>query len=93
MQRMHVIRKLTDAADLVGEPLPSLPVIEIAGDNRVLIECHEGMLKYDEKEIHVRVVYGVISISGSYLEVMKMTKEQLVISGKIDSVSLQRRQW
>lgn len=73
------------------DAIPGLPVIEIAGDRRVLIENHQGVAAYGKEKILVHVKYGLVCICGCNLEMMHMTKEQLVIYGRIDSVGLQRR--
>ena len=67
------------------------PIIEIVGDRRVLIENHRGVAAYGKEKILVCVKFGSVCICGCNLEMMHMTKEQLVICGRIDSVSLQRR--
>ena len=66
-------------------------IMEVAGDNRVLIENHLGILSYGNERINVKVKYGFISICGCNLEMTQMTKEHLVILGKINSISLHRR--
>ena len=73
------------------ESVPGLPIIEIAGEKRVLIENHQGVAAYGKERILVNVKYGSVCICGCNLEMMQMTKEQLVIHGRIDSVGLQRR--
>lgn len=73
------------------DTIPGLPVVEIAGDRRVLIENHQGVAAYGKEKILVHVKYGLVCICGCNLEMMHMTKEQLVIYGRIDSVGLQRR--
>lgn len=83
--------KLADGADLSGEPLPGMPIVEIAGECRVLIERHGGVTEYSRERISVKVRYGTVTVCGCGLELTRMTKEQLVISGRIDSVQLQRR--
>ena len=90
-QNGHWVQKLADGADLHGEPLPGVPVIEIAGDHRVLIERHKGVIEYGTERIRVRVRYGVVCISGCGLELTLMTNQQLIISGQINAVTLQRR--
>ena len=67
------------------------PIIEIVGDRRVLIENHQGVAAYGKEKILVCVKFGSVCICGCNLEMMHMTKEQLVVYGRIDSVSLQRR--
>ncbi len=93
--RMRPKNKLADrivlGADLPGEHLPGVPVIEISGEGRVLIENHKGVTAYGCKEICVGVRFGMICVCGGNLELARITKHQLVITGRIDSVSLQRR--
>jgi len=84
-------QQLADAADLPGEDLPGQSIVEIAGDSRVLIEHHRGVSCYSTEQIGVKVTFGCVLISGCGLELAWMTKEQLVIRGRIDSVALQRR--
>ena len=43
------------------------------------------------EQIVVKVKYGYVCVCGCGLELMRMTKEQLVIRGRIDGVTLQRR--
>lgn len=91
VQKGHWTQRITDAADLHGEVLPGVPLIELAGENRVLIESHGGVTEYSPQRICVRVKYGTVSVCGCSLELAVMTKEKLVISGRIDAVHLNRR--
>ena len=87
----HILQRITERVELSGEPLPGQPVIEIGGDNRVLIENYCAVREYSPQKICVRVKYGTVVVSGIQLELRRMTKEQLVIAGRIDGVTLQRR--
>lgn len=91
MQRRNWMQKLADDADLSSEPLPGVPIVEIAGESRVLIERHCGMTEYSTERICVKVRYGCVCVCGCGLELTRMSMEQLVISGRIDSVQIQRR--
>lgn len=84
------MERLVDGMDLPGEPIPGQPVIELAGENRVLIEHHRGVTCYGPDEIRVKVCYGQVSIRGNALELRCMTRGQLVISGQIHCVTLLR---
>lgn len=86
------MQKLVDGADLPAEYLPGVPVVEVAGACRVLIERHGGVTEYSRDRICVKVRYGTVCICGCGLELTRMTREQLVISGRIDCVQLQRRE-
>lgn len=83
---------LWEQLDLPGESLPGQVVVEITGDNRVLVEHHRGVREYSRECIGVNVKFGVVQICGRCLQLRCMTKDQLVISGKIDGVTLKRRE-
>lgn len=87
----YFFEQLADGADIAAEPLPGQSIVEIAGDRRVLIENHFGVKAYSREKIVVKVRFGFVSVCGCGLELMRMTKEQLVIRGRIDAVTLQRR--
>lgn len=81
---------LLDEADLGA--LPGHPIVELAGDRRVLIENHFGVKEYGRERITVKMRYGEISIQGECLEILRMTREQLVIRGRITGLALRRRE-
>lgn len=83
--------KWMDRLDLQEEPAPGQTIVEIAGQQRVLIERHGGVVGYGRQEVSVKVPYGLIHICGSGLELTKMTAQQLIISGCIECVRLERR--
>lgn len=87
----HILQHLAERADLAGEPIPGQTVVEIAGENRVLIENYKAVREYSPQRIGILVRYGIVLVCGCGLELRRMTKEQLVISGRIDCVALQRR--
>lgn len=89
-QRRSIFERLTMAADLPDEAIPRLPLVEIAGDRRVLIENHLGVVAYGTEQICVKVTYGTLSVCGCNLELARMTKGQLIVSGMIDKVVLNR---
>lgn len=71
--------------------LAKVPLVEISGQNRVLIENHQGVLAYSLDEIQIKVCYGCIAVTGRNLHLIQMSKEQLVICGVIDALQLLRR--
>lgn len=85
------VQRFTEAADLPGEAVPGISLVEVLGDNRVLIECHRGVTEYSCEQIGVKVSFGCLSIRGCGLHIRLMTRERLIISGKIDSLTLVRR--
>lgn len=87
----NFIDNLMAQASVNSDSLPVQPIVEITGANRVLIECHKGVLAYSRERILVGVQYGSLCVCGCGLELIHMSREKLIINGRIDSVSLQRR--
>ena len=90
-QYEKTLQRLSATVYESSEPLPGVPIIELAGDRRLLIENHKGVTEYGAERICVKVKYGVICVCGYEMELAKMTKEQLVITGLIRSITIQRR--
>lgn len=82
---------LTSHWDLPDAALPGVPLVEVAGQRRVLIENHGGIVEYGSCRITVVVDYGWVVVTGSCLHLARMTREQLVICGKIEAISLMGR--
>ena len=89
--RESLLDKIAYAMDLPGEPLPGQPIVEVVGQQRVLIEHHRGVVQYGDTEICIRVSYGCVRVCGCNLRLMRMNKQQVIISGCIDSIILRKR--
>lgn len=81
-----------DRMDLPGESFPGQALIEITEERRILIEHHRGVRAYRSNQICVNVRFGAVIIQGSCLELKCMTRDQLVITGRIDSIQLERKE-
>ena len=77
-----------DRVDLLGEIPPGWPLVEILGNQRVLIENQNGVCCYDPCNIKIKVRRGLISVTGEKLELRQMTRNQVVITGTIYDVAL-----
>lgn len=91
MKQHGWIERIAGAVDLQDEAMPGQPIVELFGDGRLLIEHHRGVTEYGRERICVRVGYGHLCICGCKMELARMTEAQLVITGRIDSVTLDRR--
>ena len=89
--KVQWVQRMKEAAIRQPEALPGIPLVEIAGDGRVLIECHCGVMEYGTERIRVRVRYGEICVLGTGMELALMRRQSLVITGKISAVQLNRK--
>lgn len=90
-RRDHWAQRIADGSQLYSETLPGQTIIEIAGDRRVLVERHDGVVEYGTQRIRIRAKFGIICILGCNLQLKHMTRQQMIVSGQIDSVQIQRR--
>ena len=86
------LERLAEEADIAAEGVANQSVVELAVDNRVLIENHFGVMGYSTERILVKVKYGCVCVCGCGLQLVRMTREQLVIRGKINGITVQRRE-
>lgn len=77
------------AGQLNAQTFPGLPLVEIAGQGRVLIENHLGVCCYGREMISLRVSYGYVVVKGCDLKLAQLSQGQLVITGRIHSVCLE----
>ena len=91
MKKQHLLDRLMERADLSGEPINRVPLMELAGDRRILIENHCGITEYSEERIRIQVEYGQLCICGKGMVMAQVTGAQLVIRGCVDSIGIIRR--
>lgn len=91
MKWNHSILEYLSQQSQDSEAIPLLPIVEIAGNQRVLVENHLGVIQYCPEQIGIRVKYGEVAVSGCSLTLRHMTRTKLVITGQIDQVCLHRR--
>ena len=72
--------------DWKTEGLRPKTLVELYGNERVLIEEHRGILAYGDEIIKVGTSYGAAVIEGMELRLCCMSRSQLVIRGRIAGV-------
>lgn len=88
--RKSIWRNLLDSGGLEDECVPGQSVVELLGDNRVLIENHRRIIEYELERICIGVGYGMVCIVGSNLRLRHVTSRKLLITGRIDRLELHR---
>ena len=83
-------RSLSAVLDLPAESFPGTPLVELLGEQRLIVEGHCGIEKYGNNNINVKMKYGGISVRGEKLQIIVMSKNQLVITGMIENITVLR---
>lgn len=89
--KQDLLSRLTEDLELPGEILPGQSLVELVGDSRVLVENHQGVTEYSRCRIGAAVSFGRVLVCGENLELARMTQRQLVITGRVEAVTLMRR--
>ena len=91
MKWSHIMGSIHNAMEQKQDLLKTVPITELAGYNRLLVENHQGVLAYSPLEIQMKVSFGKISVTGTNLQLMQINKEQLVITGRITGIQVIER--
>ena len=86
MGRNRLLPSVPDALTRSGTPVPGVPLVEVCSNRRVLIENHQGVVAYQVNEIVVKVRTGRICVCGEHLQLIRMNRSQLVITGRVSAV-------
>ena len=76
--------------DLLTELQPLESLVEVYGNQRVLIENHRGVCQYTGERIVIKVKNGNVSVGGTRMRIVLMTKDRLVIQGLIEDIAFCR---
>ena len=72
------------SADAAG--LRPRTLVEIYGRERVLVEQHRGIRAYSDECICIGTAFGSILVEGAELRLCCMSRQQVVVRGRIDAV-------
>ena len=68
----------------------NIPNFIITGFEEMIIENYKGILEYEDYYVRVNTYIGIVNIHGFNLKLEKMTEDNLKISGRIESIELER---
>lgn len=85
-------RKLDKILEMPEEVCSNVPKLTITGFNEMIIENYKGILEYEEFFASISTHIGIININGFNLNLEKMTNDDIKITGKIESLELDRTQ-
>ena len=84
---MSKFDKLFDIPEELSSDIAKLTIL---GFNRMLIENYKAILEYQDFFIRIKMSTGLININGFELLMNEMTKDDLIITGNIESVDFEK---
>lgn len=67
----------------------NLPKITVIGFKQMLIENYKGILEYQDFYIRINTHIGILNINGYDLYLEEMTTDDLLVTGKIESLDFE----
>ena len=89
MQKKNRINRINEILEIPKEISSNEPKLTIIGFNELLIENYKNILEYEEFFVRINTYKGVISINGFNLKLEQMTEDDIVVTGKIDSLDFE----
>ena len=88
--RKKRINKINKILELPQEVYSDIPKITITGFNEIILENYKGILEYEEFFASISTYIGIVNINGYNINLEKMTNDDIKITGKIESIELER---
>ncbi len=85
-------RRLDKILEIPEEVYTNVPKITITGFSEIILENYKGILEYEEFFARISTHIGIVNINGYNLNLEKMTNDDIKITGKIESIELDRIQ-
>ena len=88
--RKNKLNKIDRFLELPKEVYSDVPKIVITGFDEMIIENYKGILEYEEFFVRINTHIGIININGYGLNLETMTNDDIKVTGKIESMDIER---
>lgn len=85
----NVQSKIERIMEIPQEISTNLPKITIIGFEKMLVENYKGILEYQDFYIRLSTYIGILNINGIGLYLQEMTKDDLLITGKVENIEFE----
>lgn len=89
-KKKSIFVKTADMFGIPGDLAAGVYRVTITGGRKVHIENHRGILDYGTENIKVNCGSDIVSVNGSDLEIKAVSAGEMLISGSIFKVSIER---
>lgn len=87
---MRKLNKINEIFEFPREIISEVPKITITAFDEVLIENFKGIVEYEEFFARISTHIGIVNIHGLDLKLSQMTEDDILVSGKIDSLEFEK---
>lgn len=76
--------------EIPKELYSNIPKLSVTGFEEMVIENYKGILEYEEFFVRISTHIGIININGYNLNLETMTNDDIKVTGKIESIEIER---
>lgn len=84
--RKKVKRWMMNQMDLPADVIMNLPRITMIGNFHIYIENHQGVIRFTNEELRLRLTEGELIISGNDFIIKNILPEEMLLEGTIQGV-------
>ena len=84
------IRKIEKALEISEGIIDNITKITCYSNERIYIENYLGIIEYEDYMIRINTSDGDVFIYGIDLSIDELTKEEMVVTGKINNIQFER---
>ena len=89
--KMALKRRITTTFELPREIMLDWPLMRMTGDEELVITNHKGIAEYTKEQVRIKTALGVAKVLGRGLVIKEISRENIVVAGKIEAVSFRDR--
>lgn len=90
MKKRSYNNKIDKILEMPKEVYSDIPKITITGFDEMVIENFKGILEYEEYFVRINTHIGILNINGFNLNLENMTNDDIRVTGKIESMDIER---
>ena len=76
--------------EIPKEVYSNIPKLSVTGFEEIILENYKGILEYEEFFVRISTHIGIININGYNLNLETMTNDDIKVTGKIESIEIER---
>lgn len=89
-KKRNTFSKIDRLLEMPQEVYTDVPKLTITGFNEMIIENFKGILEYEDYYIRINTSLGIVNINGYELKLENMTNDDIKVTGKIESLDIER---
>ena len=89
--KMALKRRVTTTFELPRDIMLDLPCVRMIGDEELVLSNHKGIAEYAKEQVRIKTSLGMAKILGRGLIIKEISREDIVIVGKIDTIIMRDR--